>query len=168
MTSFSLAFATLAVISSILIMEFTRVLPEPYMDEIFHIPQAQNYCHGNYHFWNDKITTLPGLYFLSQFFLKLFSSIQNVAVADVCSVLELRFTNAIFTMFSFVFIYLIVEKEIKNKIDPKKEKKRNVSFIQIFFINVLLLLIIFCMIFFLGRLYSFLVFGNFFVCINTF
>ena len=34
--------------------------PQPYMDEIFHIPQAQNYCHLHYDHWNDKITTLPG------------------------------------------------------------------------------------------------------------
>lgn len=101
------------------------------MDEIFHIPQAQNYCHGNYYFWNDKITTLPGLYFFSQFFLTFFSSIKKVAVADVCSVLELRLTNAVFIMLSFIFIYLIVENESKNKnvnkIETKKEKKKNVS-----------------------------------------
>jgi alpha-1,2-glucosyltransferase len=36
-----------------------------YMDEIFHIPQAQHFCAGEFHVWDDKITTLPGLYLWS-------------------------------------------------------------------------------------------------------
>ena len=39
--------------------------PQPYMDEIFHIPQAQKYCNGTYDSWDPKITTLPGLYLFS-------------------------------------------------------------------------------------------------------
>ncbi|KAK1783008.1 DIE2/ALG10 family-domain-containing protein [Copromyces sp. CBS 386.78] len=39
--------------------------PEPYLDEVFHIPQAQTYCGGRYQEWDDKITTPPGLYLLS-------------------------------------------------------------------------------------------------------
>ncbi|CAG8711824.1 6791_t:CDS:2, partial [Dentiscutata heterogama] len=39
------------------------VVPDPYMDEIFHIPQAQRYCEGNYHEWDPKLTTPPGLAF---------------------------------------------------------------------------------------------------------
>ena len=35
---------------------------EPYMDEIFHVPQAQRYCGGDWSYWNPMITTLPGLY----------------------------------------------------------------------------------------------------------
>ena len=38
---------------------------EPYMDEIFHIPQARRYCDGNFTEWDSKITTLPGLYVFS-------------------------------------------------------------------------------------------------------
>ncbi|CAI2189507.1 12511_t:CDS:2, partial [Funneliformis geosporum] len=37
----------------------------PYMDEIFHIPQAQQYCKGKYDEWNPKLTTPPGFYLLS-------------------------------------------------------------------------------------------------------
>ncbi|KAJ1332980.1 alpha-1,2-glucosyltransferase [Microdochium nivale] len=43
----------------------TRTVPEPYLDEVFHIPQAQVYCEGRYRDWDDKITTPPGLYLLS-------------------------------------------------------------------------------------------------------
>ncbi|KAK3934663.1 DIE2/ALG10 family-domain-containing protein [Diplogelasinospora grovesii] len=40
-------------------------VPEPYLDEVFHIPQAQTYCEGRYWDWDDKITTPPGLYIVS-------------------------------------------------------------------------------------------------------
>ncbi|KXJ88317.1 DIE2/ALG10 family-domain-containing protein [Microdochium bolleyi] len=43
----------------------TKSVPEPYLDEVFHIPQAQVYCEGRYRDWDDKITTPPGLYLLS-------------------------------------------------------------------------------------------------------
>jgi alpha-1,2-glucosyltransferase len=38
---------------------------DPYMDEIFHIPQSQKYCRGNFTEWDPKITTFPGLYLSS-------------------------------------------------------------------------------------------------------
>lgn len=38
------------------------LVPEPYLDEVFHIPQASKYCEGRYYEWDDKITTPPGLY----------------------------------------------------------------------------------------------------------
>ncbi|KAF2202469.1 hypothetical protein GQ43DRAFT_311470 [Delitschia confertaspora ATCC 74209] len=40
-------------------------VPDPYLDEIFHIPQAQVYCQGNWHSWDPKITTPPGLYIVA-------------------------------------------------------------------------------------------------------
>lgn len=40
----------------------TLWVPEPYLDEIFHIPQAQKYCQLRWYEWDDKITTPPGLY----------------------------------------------------------------------------------------------------------
>jgi hypothetical protein len=45
----------------------SKVAPDPYIDETFHIPQCQAYCHGRFSEWDDKITTPPGLY--SRFFL---------------------------------------------------------------------------------------------------
>lgn len=40
---------------------------EAYMDEVFHIPQAQRYCEGKFYpdGWDSKITTFPGVYYLS-------------------------------------------------------------------------------------------------------
>ncbi|KAF1960228.1 alpha-1,2 glucosyltransferas-like protein alg10 [Byssothecium circinans] len=39
-------------------------VPEPYLDEAFHVPQAQRYCNNDYT-WDPKITTPPGLYLAS-------------------------------------------------------------------------------------------------------
>ncbi|KAJ4294918.1 glucosyltransferase [Collariella sp. IMI 366227] len=39
----------------------SKHVPEPYLDEVFHIPQAQTYCEGRFWDWDDKITTPPGL-----------------------------------------------------------------------------------------------------------
>ncbi|OGM43164.1 hypothetical protein ABOM_008844 [Aspergillus bombycis] len=41
------------------------VVPEPYLDEAFHIPQAQEYWHHKWTHWDPKITTPPGLYLWS-------------------------------------------------------------------------------------------------------
>jgi len=39
----------------------TKVAPEPYIDETFHIAQCKAYCRGEFTAWNNKITTPPGL-----------------------------------------------------------------------------------------------------------
>ncbi|RWA11814.1 hypothetical protein EKO27_g3270 [Xylaria grammica] len=48
------------------LLTVTENVPEPYLDEVFHIPQAQVYCQGRYLEWDDKITTPPGLARLAQ------------------------------------------------------------------------------------------------------
>ncbi|KAK0478532.1 glucosyltransferase [Armillaria novae-zelandiae] len=45
--------------------ELNSVVLDPYMDEPFHIPQAQAYCRGEFTTWDPKITTPPGLYVMS-------------------------------------------------------------------------------------------------------
>ncbi|KAF8922192.1 glucosyltransferase [Mucidula mucida] len=45
--------------------ELNQIVDEPYMDEPFHIPQAQAYCQGDFQTWDPKITTPPGLYLMS-------------------------------------------------------------------------------------------------------
>lgn len=41
------------------------VVPDPYLDEVFHAPQAQTYWEGNWSQWDPKITTPPALYVFS-------------------------------------------------------------------------------------------------------
>ncbi|OTA95298.1 glycosyltransferase family 59 protein [Hypoxylon sp. CO27-5] len=63
----------------------TNHVPEPYLDEVFHIPQAQVYCDGKYGVWDYKITTPPGLYVLS--------ILANSLSGWPCSVYYLRLFN---------------------------------------------------------------------------
>lgn len=37
-----------AVTATIIATKLSEVIPLPYMDEIFHIPQAQRYCNGSF------------------------------------------------------------------------------------------------------------------------
>ncbi|KAI0406896.1 DIE2/ALG10 family-domain-containing protein [Xylaria palmicola] len=67
------------------LLTVTRNVPEPYLDEVFHIPQAQVYCQGRYFEWDDKITTPPGLYFSTIAF--------NRLLGVPCSVYNLRAFN---------------------------------------------------------------------------
>ncbi|KZS96161.1 glucosyltransferase [Sistotremastrum niveocremeum HHB9708] len=64
-----LAFCGIAVLT---LKELNSWVTEPYMDEPFHIPQAQAYCRGEWTSWDPKITTPPGLYLLSLVLQKLF------------------------------------------------------------------------------------------------
>lgn len=45
--------------------QVNSVVPEPYLDEAFHIPQAQAYWAHKWTQWDPKITTPPGLYIFS-------------------------------------------------------------------------------------------------------
>ncbi|XP_058099204.1 dol-P-Glc:Glc(2)Man(9)GlcNAc(2)-PP-Dol alpha-1,2-glucosyltransferase isoform X2 [Magnolia sinica] len=90
-----------------------RVVPEPYMDEIFHIPQAQQYCRGDFKGWDPMITTPPGLYYLSLAYLaSLFPGIQCIkavsSFSDLCSAAVLRSTNGVLAAICGVIIYDIL------------------------------------------------------------
>ena len=53
----------------------------PYMDEVFHVPQAKAYCDGNFSHWDDKITTLPGLYYVSYIIFRyVLSSLSSLSL----------------------------------------------------------------------------------------
>ncbi|KHJ80659.1 hypothetical protein OESDEN_19663 [Oesophagostomum dentatum] len=55
--------AALGFCHALLVHLVYRYVPEPYMDEIFHVRQTRNYCNGNWT-WDPMITTPPALYFL--------------------------------------------------------------------------------------------------------
>ncbi|KAH0604511.1 uncharacterized protein H6S33_006888 [Morchella sextelata] len=75
-----LAAATAAV--SVLV---NSVVPEPYLDEVFHIPQAQAYCTNRFTVWDPKLTTPAGLYLLS----------YPLALVTSCTPAALRALNAL-------------------------------------------------------------------------
>lgn len=81
---------------SVGMFEVSRVLGgAAYMDEVFHIPQAQAYCRGEYWVWNDKITTFPGLYLFSSGAFRILQQFVE------CNVNFLRFGNVLFVALTF-------------------------------------------------------------------
>ncbi|XP_057971408.1 dol-P-Glc:Glc(2)Man(9)GlcNAc(2)-PP-Dol alpha-1,2-glucosyltransferase isoform X3 [Malania oleifera] len=90
-----------------------HIVPDPYMDEIFHIPQAQQYCKGNFRSWDPMITTPPGLYYLSLAHVaSLFPGMLCAQVAssfsDVCSTAVLRSINGILAVVCSILFYEII------------------------------------------------------------
>ncbi|EZG17793.1 hypothetical protein H107_03617 [Trichophyton rubrum CBS 202.88] len=45
--------------------KINAILPNPYLDEVFHVRQAQAYWNHRWQQWDPKITTPPGLYIVS-------------------------------------------------------------------------------------------------------
>ncbi|KAM5173094.1 dol-P-Glc:Glc(2)Man(9)GlcNAc(2)-PP-Dol alpha-1,2-glucosyltransferase isoform 2-T2 [Mantella aurantiaca] len=107
---FSAVFSGCFLLSSMLFAKISREQRDPYMDEVFHIPQAQHYCQGRFNEWDPMITTLPGLYLTSVGMVKpaawLFGWSKNV----VCSSGMLRFINLLFSLGNLYMFYLILNK----------------------------------------------------------
>lgn len=83
------------------------IVGQPYMDEIFHIPQAKRYCQGNFTYYDPKLTTPPGLYILSFLGIYLRDKVLIRRSELICDTLDLRRTNQIVTIFNFVILVLI-------------------------------------------------------------
>ncbi|KAM9845973.1 dol-P-Glc:Glc(2)Man(9)GlcNAc(2)-PP-Dol alpha-1,2-glucosyltransferase [Aulostomus maculatus] len=97
-------------ISCLLFSRVTREQREPYMDEIFHVPQAQKYCHGRFSEWDPMITTLPGLYLISVGVIKPVVWLADLTGEVVCSTAMLRFVNLLFNCGNLYLLYLLVCK----------------------------------------------------------
>ncbi|XP_063304135.1 dol-P-Glc:Glc(2)Man(9)GlcNAc(2)-PP-Dol alpha-1,2-glucosyltransferase [Pelobates fuscus] len=104
---FSALFSGCFLLSSVLFSKLTREQRDPYMDEIFHIPQAQQYCHGHFNQWDPMITTLPGLYLASVGIVKPVAWIFGWNETVVCSPGMLRFVNLLFSLGNLYLVYLI-------------------------------------------------------------
>ncbi|XP_032236244.2 putative Dol-P-Glc:Glc(2)Man(9)GlcNAc(2)-PP-Dol alpha-1,2-glucosyltransferase isoform X2 [Nematostella vectensis] len=120
--------ATLLAISVgiLLLIDFKQ--SQPYLDEIFHIPQAQQYCEYKFSEWDPKITTLPGLYLVSLAILRVAAFFSSTELIDVCSVLWLRFTNVFFVIGNaWLLREVLIQLNLQNsrKSFPNKDKKEN-------------------------------------------
>ncbi|KAM9965606.1 hypothetical protein ACTFIR_005777 [Dictyostelium discoideum] len=84
---------------------------EPYVDEIFHIPQTIKYCEFKFKEWDNKITTLPGLYILALIYSNLLSmfGIGDGIWISHCSVVVLRSFNVFCLIITFFSIYEILK-----------------------------------------------------------
>ncbi|KAI6188698.1 Dol-P-Glc:Glc(2)Man(9)GlcNAc(2)-PP-Dol alpha-1,2-glucosyltransferase [Aphelenchoides besseyi] len=53
------------ILHTFLVNLFYKRVPDPYMDEIFHVNQTREYCNGNFTYWNQMITTPPLIYVIA-------------------------------------------------------------------------------------------------------
>jgi len=102
MAGYSVLLASLA-------SQVAQLVPQPYMDEIFHIPQAQAYCAGNYTQWDPKITTLPGLYLFSVGLLRPlhFLISPSLPLIATCSVAMLRSVNLLIALTNLLLVHCL-------------------------------------------------------------
>lgn len=96
--SFSAWYSSLFAVSMGIFLQFNTKQSQPYMDEIFHVPQAQKYCNYKFDEWDPKITTLPGLYFISFACLRTLAFFVGHELRVVCSTFFLRMVNTLFLM----------------------------------------------------------------------
>ncbi|KNC82966.1 hypothetical protein SARC_04759 [Sphaeroforma arctica JP610] len=91
----TVALLCVAIITFCSVAFVNSVVTVPYMDEIFHIPQAQRYCQLDFT-WDDKITTLPGLYLVTLATLEPLSYFLDMK--GVCTTASLRYVNCVFAL----------------------------------------------------------------------
>ena len=103
-------FTSLISLSIALVVFIFGKQPEPYMDEVFHIPQVQKYCAHRFDKWDPMITTLPGLYFCSWAFVEFLAAAFGQEVKAMCMPLFLRMVNILFNIGNIWVIYRIVRK----------------------------------------------------------
>nr|XP_020652655.1 dol-P-Glc:Glc(2)Man(9)GlcNAc(2)-PP-Dol alpha-1,2-glucosyltransferase-like [Pogona vitticeps] len=104
---FSAAFSCAFLVSCLLFSAVNRQQRSPYMDEAFHVPQAQAYCEGRFKQWDPMITTLPGLYLVSVGIVKPAAWLFGWSGSVVCSTGMLRFINLLFSLGNFYLLYLL-------------------------------------------------------------
>jgi alpha-1,2-glucosyltransferase len=121
-STIALSYIAIAAIASQLVVD---VVPQPYLDEIFHIPQAQQYCKGEFAKYDPKLTTPPGLYIISLLqgqigSLFTFRS-ENKNLKTCQTVSQLRQTS-LFALFLLPYIlasYCLAIPAKENKIQDK-------------------------------------------------
>ncbi|KAL8634849.1 MAG: hypothetical protein Q9228_007596, partial [Teloschistes exilis] len=86
---------------------------KPYLDEFFHVQQAELYLQGHFSAWHPKITTPPGLYGVSLFYLAILSL---VGIKKYVRVADLRRTNLLAAALLPVSLRSILKNNV-NKYD---------------------------------------------------
>ncbi|XP_067205458.1 dol-P-Glc:Glc(2)Man(9)GlcNAc(2)-PP-Dol alpha-1,2-glucosyltransferase isoform X2 [Linepithema humile] len=96
----------LFVTNTILLFRYlNRIQPNYFIDEAFHIPQTLRYCAWNFTQWDPKITTLPGLYFITTAILSPF---------NLCDITYIRGVNLLGTCINLYLLYNIIKKNCKS------------------------------------------------------
>eukprot|EP00993_Chasmostoma_nieuportense_P000727 NODE_1669_length_1418_cov_28.395043_g1584_i0.p1 GENE.NODE_1669_length_1418_cov_28.395043_g1584_i0~~NODE_1669_length_1418_cov_28.395043_g1584_i0.p1 ORF type:complete len:439 (+),score=79.79 NODE_1669_length_1418_cov_28.395043_g1584_i0:50-1318(+) len=98
---------------------FQLIVPDPYMDEIFHIPQTEAYMRGELTVWDPKITTPPTLYLIASVFawplsltglpivmiLRGFNQVLHLAFFAICTSLLPHTPAAAYSLYLFPTLY---------------------------------------------------------------
>lgn len=115
MKTIGIYLAIYACASALIFQVVYQLQPKAFIDEIFHIPQAQKYCDGKYSEWDNKITTLPGMYIASVMLLK---PLQAIFQSITCSVWCLRYINVLYNIINTLLCYNILKKVNSKKDCP--------------------------------------------------
>ncbi|KAG7166778.1 Dol-P-Glc:Glc(2)Man(9)GlcNAc(2)-PP-Dol alpha-1-2-glucosyltransferase-like [Homarus americanus] len=102
---FPLVIVSFTAVSYVCLVVVYTVQPTPFIDEVFHIPQAQKYCDSKFQEWDPKITTLPGLYLFS---IGLNGPVSWVLGRQLCDVFSLRITNLVAAAFMLLTIHKLL------------------------------------------------------------
>ncbi|PFH61933.1 hypothetical protein XA68_15806 [Ophiocordyceps unilateralis] len=89
-------------------------------DEVFHIPQAQRYCHGRFGEWDDKITTPPGLYLLSNLLPQAFN-VTGLSWTHSCEPNSLRAFNLV-GLAVLAYLFLLCRRRIEERLSPTQQQ----------------------------------------------
>ena len=79
-------------------------------DEVFHVPQAQQYCSRNFSHWNPMITTLPGLYLSSVLWVEPLSWLLRTTPSSLCHTAALRAQNVVLLVLVFFLQHWLLRK----------------------------------------------------------
>lgn len=111
--------------------QVNTTVPKPYLDEYFHIRQAQAYCAGDYGQWDPKITTPPGLYLLS---FGAHALAKLVWRSSDCGVAELRTLNLVVALLVLPFQLFHLRKSIRGRsgLTTGQDEIHNVANILLF------------------------------------
>jgi alpha-1,2-glucosyltransferase len=110
----SILIICLVILNLIIANRFNKSLTGPYMDEEFHFDQFIHYAQDDYTYWNDKLTTFPGLFYISSWLFFIFSGIIGT---DALSFL--RLINS---------LYGVGTTWISRKFDHMNSKENNLLF----------------------------------------
>lgn len=90
LVSSTISFLFTVIPLTVWIRSLNRIVPDPYLDEFFHIPQAQVYWRGDFWHWDDKITTPPGLYLFSYVWHSILARVHGAKAGASLSTQDLR------------------------------------------------------------------------------
>ncbi|KAF9773158.1 glucosyltransferase [Fusarium sp. DS 682] len=128
----------------------STLVPEPYLDEVFHIPQAQKYCQGRFQEWDDKITTPPGLYLLSLITPGVVRRDGSLS-SYVCNVKSLRATNVVI-LAVLALLALKCRREIETRLHEAHTSTR-LRYTSQYAVHTALNIALFPLLFFFSGLY---------------